>query len=135
MDYEKMLEEAFAKFPEKATSKERFDMPVFDTLLQGNQTIIRNFSQVCEKLRRPKEFLARYMMRELATPVNLDNVRLIINGKINQRIINEKLTEFVNNYVICDQCHKPDTHLQEDAHHILFLICEACGARKAVKKF
>jgi len=132
-DYEKLLEEAYKKLPEKTIAKERFEPPVFDSFVHGSQTIVKNFQIVCDKIRRPKEMIIKYMSRELAAPVNSDGARMIINAKINYKILNEKLNEFIKNYVLCDQCGKPDTTLIEE-HHILFIVCEACGSKKSVKK-
>lgn len=132
-DYEKLLDDAYKNLPEKTIAKERFDSPSFDSFIQGSQTFVRNFQAVCDKLRRPKEMLMKYLSKELAAPVNSDGQRMIINGKMNYKLINEKLQDFIKNYVICDQCGKPDTNLKEE-HHILLLVCEACGSRRSVKR-
>ncbi|MBM3229925.1 translation initiation factor IF-2 subunit beta, partial [Candidatus Parvarchaeota archaeon] len=49
------------------------------------------------------------------------------------RAINEKLSDFINSYVVCKECKKPDTRLMEGQHGIKTLVCEACGARAPVK--
>ena len=48
-------------------------------------------------------------------------------------IINKKLEEFVTKYVICKQCKRPDTHIQDVGHGLKQLVCESCGARMAIR--
>ena len=47
--------------------------------------------------------------------------------------INKKLEEFTNKYVLCKECKKPDTHIEELGHGLKQLICEACGARNSLR--
>ncbi|NYZ77372.1 translation initiation factor IF-2 subunit beta, partial [Candidatus Micrarchaeota archaeon] len=37
-EYDKMLDELYAKLPEKTTHTERFEMPKFDYFVEGNRT-------------------------------------------------------------------------------------------------
>ena len=43
-----------------------------------------------------------------------------------------QLADYTKTYVICSECKKPDTKLQKDGR-LLIMVCEACGARHAVK--
>jgi hypothetical protein len=47
-------------------------------------------------------------------------------------IVNKKLDEYVNRYVICKECKRPDTKLVKE-DRISFLKCEACGAKSSIK--
>ena len=133
MDYESLLDDAFKKMPTTVGTGSRFEAPSFDIFLQGNQTIIRNFGIVCDKLRRDKSMMAKFLTKELAVPVDVDANRILLHRKINIRLVNEKLDEFIKNFVLCDQCFKPDTNLV-DEHHVTFLVCEACGSRRPVQR-
>ena len=44
MDYESLLNKAYEKMPKTEVSSERLKIPLADTMIQGNQTIIKNFS-------------------------------------------------------------------------------------------
>ncbi len=132
--YEQLLESAYATIPEKVSgSGERFEIPKFDYFTEGTKTIIKNFSVVCEKIRRDKSILMKFLSKELAVPLEEQGERLILQRKITGDIINKKLEEFVNRFVICKECKKPDTHIQELGHGMKQLICEACGARNAIR--
>lgn len=132
MDYETLLEKAYEKLPKVETTEERFQTPVAEIMVQGNQTIIKNFSQICQSLRRSPKHLLKFLTKELASPGNFDQVRAIFQSRIPRIIIQRKLKSYVKGYVICKECKRPDTKLvRED--RITFLKCEACGAKASVK--
>ena len=132
-DYERLLDEAYGKLPKTTSTGERFEMPRFEYFTEGNKTIIKNFSIVCGKLRRDGAFLIKYISKELAVPIDDQGERVILQRKLTGDIINKKLEEFITKFVICRVCNKPDTHIQELGHGLRQLICEACGARNAIR--
>lgn len=131
MDYEKLLEKAYKEIkPIEAT--ERFEIPKVKGHIEGNKTIISNFQQICSTLRRPADHVAKFLLRELATPGLVEGERLILNRKLNSGMINEKIEAYANEFVICHECKKPDTELiKQDT--FLFLKCFACGAKHSVR--
>jgi translation initiation factor 2 subunit 2 len=131
-DYEKLLDNIYAKLPEKTASSERFEMPRFEYFKEGNKTIIKNFKAVADKIRRDPAVLSKYLSKELAVPLEIQSERLVLQRKVGD-MINSKLTDFVNRYVICKECNRPDTHIEDVGHGIRQLVCESCGARKAVR--
>lgn len=133
MDYEQMLQEAFEKFPKIKDKGERFEIPVLDTMIQGNQTIIKNFAQVCQALRREPKHVLKFLTKELATPADLDQSRAVFKSVLSQRAMQQKLESYVRDYVICGECKRPDTQLSKE-DRITFLKCEACGAKYSVKE-
>ena len=132
-DYEKMLDKAYSQLPERATQAERFEMPYAEIQIQGTKTLIRNFDLIISKIRRDPQILVKYFSRELAVPATYANGKVTLHGKFSDRAVNEKLNEFVNSYVLCKECKKPDTILIEGAHGVRSLICEACGARSPIR--
>ncbi len=131
--YEDLLKRARAALPEKTLTSERFEPPVPETMFQGSKTLIRNFDVICQKLRREPALLSKYLSKELAIPSTLDGGKLILHGKVYDRMINEKLGNFITSYVICRECKRPDTKLVDGAHGVRTLVCEACGARAPAK--
>ena len=132
-DYKHLLERAYKKLPEKTEASERFEIPEADVLVQGNRTILKNFEAIATKLRRNTKHLSKYLSKELAASSIIEGSRLILNTKLHERSINEKIRDYVNMYIICKQCKRPDTKLIEE-DRLPVMICEACGARSAVGK-
>ena len=132
MEYEKLLKEGKSKLVNTAVTKERFDIPKVSGHIQGNKTIIVNFSGMCSLVRRPLEQLLKYLQRELATPADIKGGRLELGRKISSAIINEKIEKYCRDFVLCKECGKPDTQLLKE-NRVLFMKCTACGAKHPVK--
>ena len=133
MKYEDLLDTAYEKLPKKLIQKERFEPPKFQSLVQGNQTFIKNFSDVAVALRREPNHLLRFIAKELATAGNYDGRRGILNGKFREDQLNLKLDAYISEFVICRECKKPDTELIA-FEGIKYKRCEVCGARSPVEQ-
>src|SRR3989344_370718 len=132
MDYEELLKKARKELPKTAQSSgERFEIPIVKGHVEGNKTIITNFIQVCNIFSRGPAQILKYLQKELATPAQIDGQRLIFGRKLNSSLINQKIVQFANDFVLCKECGKPDTKLIKEDRY-LFLRCTACGARHSV---
>ena len=131
MDYEELLKRAESKTPKKILQKERFEIPPVKGHIEGTKTIITNFSQIASTLHRDQQHLLKYLLRELAAPGNINGQRLILGKKISSSLINEKIEKYANEFVICKDCKKPDTHLLKEGR-VLMLKCTACGAKHPI---
>jgi translation initiation factor 2 subunit 2 len=132
MDYESLLSKAYEKLPKIEDHIDRFKIPIVETMIQGNQTIIKNFSEIAEVLRREPSHILKFLTKELATPAGLSGARAILQAKISQKMIQQKLEVYVNDYILCKECKRPDTKLVKEGR-ITFLKCEACGAKSSIK--
>ncbi|MFH1200251.1 MAG: translation initiation factor IF-2 subunit beta [Candidatus Micrarchaeota archaeon] len=132
-DYAGLLDDVYASLPEKKGTGERFEAPTADAFVQGNKTFIRNFDAVCTKLRRKNEEVSKFLFKELAIPGIMQEGKLMLYGKISDRLINEKLSLYISTNVICHECGKPDTNIETHGRGAKTLICEACGARSPVR--
>lgn len=131
--YEQLLERAYSQLPEKSAEESRFEVPKASGRIEGNKTIIENFSQICTILRRPQDHLSKFLLRELASPGNMDGQqRLVLVGKIGGERINQKVQAYASEFVICRECKKPDTELRKE-NRLMFVKCLACGASHSVR--
>ncbi len=130
--YEEMLKEAMEKIPDNVKKESRYEIPAPQINIQGNRTFITNFADITNSIRRDPKHVSKYLFRELATPGHLDSNRLILQGKVIRGLIEEKIKAYVNEFVQCKECKKPDTHF-EKTDRIIFLKCEACGAKQVVR--
>jgi len=132
MSYEDLLEQAYLKIkPVKAT--ERFEIPLVESHIEGIRTIISNFLQISDYLRRNPEHLEKFLQKELAAPSKIEGERLIMVKKIPSKKIDEKIALYVEKYVICKECKKPDTELIKEGI-FYFIRCLACGAKHSIAK-
>lgn len=132
MDYEALLERARKELPEISKEVSRFEVPKVRGHVQGNRTVISNFSQIADALSRPVEHLLKFVLKELATPGDLKPTGLIIGTKVPASRINEKISQYVKEFVVCKECNRPDTKLVKE-DKIMFIKCSVCGAKDPIK--
>ena len=130
--YESLLDEAYKKVKQIEGTGERFEIPKIEGHIEGKKTVLTNFLQITSHLRRPVEHFQKFLLKELATQGQMEGERLILNNKIPSIKINQKIEEYLNEFVLCKECKKPDTEiLKED--RLSFVHCLACGAKHSIR--
>ena len=132
MNYEQLLEEAY-KNVEVKTQCERFEVLKVKGHHEGSRTIISNFSSIASCLRRDQNHLIKFLSKELASSAELSGDRLILPRKVSSADINEKIKKYVNTFVLCSKCQKPDTELSLENTNV-FLKCMACGNKQEIQR-
>ncbi|MDO8625514.1 MAG: translation initiation factor IF-2 subunit beta [Candidatus Diapherotrites archaeon] len=132
MEYEKLLDRLYLSLPPAALQKERFEMPRVDTFVEGTKTLIKNFSALAKLVRRNEKELYKWFTKEFAVPAVITGDRLVLNGKFFGNQLQKSFESYVNGFVLCHECKKPDTHYVEQSG-VRILKCEACGAITAIK--
>jgi translation initiation factor 2 subunit 2 len=130
-DYESLLERAKKKLPHTLESHDRFQVPEPDVMIEGKTTVIRNFGDIVDALRREPDHLLGYLLRELGTAGTLEGRRAVFKGKVATAQAADRITSYVDEYVLCSECNRPDTKIVKDGR-ILILVCETCGAHRPV---
>jgi translation initiation factor 2 subunit 2 len=135
-DYLASLKRARENLPAHVFEKSRFQIPKADVFKEGNKTWITDWNRILKVLNREDEddanHLAKHLSREFATSSTEERGRLCLQGKFSKGLINRELENYVKDFVLCEECNKPDTKLVREGR-ILIKVCEACGARGAVK--
>ena len=130
--YEKLLDEAYKKVKIVSKAGERFEIPKVEGHFEGKKTIVTNFFHIAEHIRRNPEHFQKFILRELAASGQRESDRLVLNNKIPSEKINQKIEQYMKEFVICRECGKPDTELiKED--RLTFIKCSACGAKHSVR--
>ncbi|MCX8200148.1 MAG: translation initiation factor IF-2 subunit beta [Candidatus Micrarchaeota archaeon] len=132
-EYDTLLERVYKNIPKHEGSGERFELPDVEVLEQGNKTLVRNFGDLCDVMRREPAVVSKFLSKELAVPSSIDGKRLIFNGKVDSRLLVSKIQDFVGKFVKCKVCNRYDTHISSVDRNTKVLICEACGARAPVR--
>jgi len=132
-DYEEMLKRTRAQLPAEVFKRERFEVPRLQSEIVGNRTVVRNFAEAVETLRREKDHAMKWLAKELGSAGSLEGKMAIFQGKFTGQVLDSKFQKYVETYVICQECGKPDTRLIKD-DRLTFLKCEACGARRSVPR-
>jgi translation initiation factor 2 subunit 2 len=130
-DYDLLLERAKKKLPVTLESQDRFQIPEPDVMIEGKTTVIRNFGDIVDTLRRDADHLLGYLLRELGTAGTLEGRRVVFKGKVGTAQVADRIKDYVDEYVLCSECSRPDTKIVKDGR-VLILVCETCGAHRPV---
>ena len=130
--YEDMLDRAYKKLPEKTKRDSRFEIPRVESEIQGNRTIVKSFPGLAKKINRKADHLMKFLLRELATTGKERGSITIFMGKFSRDLMQHKFEKYLEEFVLCNQCNKPDTALKKEKG-LTFKICEACGAKSSVR--
>jgi translation initiation factor 2 subunit 2 len=131
-NYEEFLDEAYSKVKSVKGNGERFAIPKIEGHIEGKKTILTNFFQIASHIRRNPEHFQKFLLRELAASGQKEGDRLVLNIKVPSEKINQKIEDYVKEFVLCKECGKPDTELiKED--RLMFINCLACGAKHSIR--
>ena len=132
MDYEKLLDNAYKNIKKSESSGDRFEIPKIEGHYQGKKTILTNFLGIASHIRRNPEHFQKFLLKELAASGQREGERLVLNIRVPSSKFNQKVEEYVNEFVLCKECKKPDTELRKDGR-FMFLYCLACGAKHPLR--
>jgi len=132
LDYEQLLRRARERIPPEVFDHPRFQIPTVDGFMEGPHTVIRNFTDIVEVLRRDSTHLLRFLSHELATAGEERGRQAVFNGRFSIPALNELLKRYTHEFVLCPVCNRPDTEIKR-VGRLLQLVCTACGARTPLK--
>jgi len=133
MNYEELLKRAEEKIPKKIKEEDRFKIPEPVIISSGKKTIIKNFNDISNTLRREPKHIAKFFFKEFAIPGYIEDNKLILQQFYNKDVIEKNILNYCSQFVFCNECGKADTKFIKKGK-ITYLKCEACGAERTVKK-
>jgi translation initiation factor 2 subunit 2 len=131
-DYEALLKRARSQLPEITSKRERLEIPSLHYTVVGMRTIVHNFKEIAEILSRDPQHILKFLTGELATAAIMQESRVIFQGKFPRETIERLLQRYMETFVICPVCKRPDTKIVKEKR-LSFLVCEACGAKSSVR--
>ena len=133
-DYDKLLDRARSQVPEDAFKKsgERFQVPDVQLIVQGNRSIWQNFQEIINIVNRPGKEVLKFVSGQLGTAGNIEGSNALFNGKFTTEQVEEVLNRYIESYVICPVCTRPDTDIKKEGQ-AYYLSCTACGARTSIR--
>lgn len=131
-DYRKLLKNVLDDTSTKRVVEDRFKLPKAEIFYEGNTTVIKNFDRISDAVNRDADLILKFLLGGVGTAGELNGTRVVFQGKIPAKHIQDKLKEYIDSYVMCSECNRPDTHLVKQGRTIL-IRCDACGAFRSVK--
>jgi translation initiation factor 2 subunit 2 len=132
-DYESLLRRARSSIPDVALKRERLEIPRLNHAVIGMRTLIYNFKELADALDRDPQHVLKFLSGEMATAATMQGARAIFQGKFPQDTLQRLLKRYVEVFVVCPICKRPDTKIVREKR-LSFLVCKACGARSSIKQ-
>ena len=132
-NYDDLLKRALAQIPQVSEKRERLELPRFYMNTVGMRTIISNFKEISDALDRDPQHVIKFLTREMATAATFNDSRAIFQGKFQRDSFERLLQRYLEGYVICPVCKRPDTKIVKEKR-LSFLVCNACGAKSSIKQ-
>ena len=132
LNYNDLLKRVLESTPKKEIDDDRFKLPKAEIFYEGNTTVIKNFDKISDAINLDPDIVLKFLLGGLGTAGELDSGRVVFQGKIPAKSIQDKIKEYIDAFVICSECNRPDTHLVKQGRTML-IRCDACGAFRSVK--
>jgi translation initiation factor 2 subunit 2 len=132
-DYNELLTRARAQVPEVSLKRERLELPRLFVSMVGMRTTITNFKEISDVLDRDPQHILKFLTREMATAATYHDGRAIFQGKFPRDTFERLLQRYMDSFVTCPVCKRPDTKIIKEKR-LGFLVCNACGAKSAIKQ-
>ncbi len=131
-EYIKLLDRAFEKIPDGFHETDRWKIPTARLEFEGKNTLIVNFKEIIENLKRDDKHFIKFILQEVGTAGGIKGNKAILKGKQKLSTIDRLIKNYCEKFVICETCLKPDTIIVKEGRSHL-LVCHACGTRHPVK--
>ena len=92
-----------------------------------------NFDVICNYINRETEHVMKFLLNELGTAGKIEGNRAIFQGRFPREEVERQIQKYVDEYVLCMECKKPDTHIIK-MERVWVLKCDACGAIRPIMK-
>ena len=92
--YDEMLERAKEILPDEAAETSRFEIPNVKGHVEGAKTVVNNWMQITDALRRKPEHLLKYVQKELATPGEIIKTSVVFGSKLGASKLNDNIKQY-----------------------------------------
>lgn len=133
-NYKELLKKAHENIAIKPNSDDRFKLPQVEIFYEGNTTVIKNFDKISDAVNRESDHILKFLLGGVGSAGEQDGSRVIFQGKIPADTIQEKLKDYIEFFVTCSECGKPDTTLVKRGRNMI-VRCDACGAVRPLKSY
>ena len=96
----------------------------------GLLTVINNLDNISKSINTPPEILSKYIATSVGS--NYNEKKKTINGCHTQDKIQEAIYNYINDFVICNNCNIPELNFTLSSN-ILESKCSACGSINKIK--
>ena len=112
LEYRKLLKKFQDQSFSRTSNDDRFKLPEIEIFYEGNTTVIKNFDKISDAVNRDQDHILKILLGGLGTAGEINSGRLTFQGKIPSKSIQDRMKEYIDTFVMCSECNRPDTHLE-----------------------
>lgn len=105
----------------------RYQMPPLDCHHEKKWTVVDNLRTVTNALHRQESEVLKYFGVALCTQTATRQGRSCIKGRYTASTLQDRLRYYIEQFVLCGQCKKPETAYRVKKSELVFQRCFACG--------
>jgi len=105
----------------------RRGVPELKIHIQGQKTILENFTKIVTEFKREPKHIKKYISTELGVQTKIKGDQLEIGSIIRDDTLRKTLEAYVEVYITCPKCGKPDTRFKSQSKKKVEVQCLACG--------
>lgn len=132
LEYKNLLKKVLDSTNKNELAEERLKVPKAEIFYEGNTTVIKNFDKITDIINRDPNVVLKFLLGTFGTAGELVGPRAVFQGKIPTKNIHDRIKDYVDMFIVCSECNRPDTHLVKQGRELL-IRCDACGAFRSVK--
>lgn len=107
-------------------------IPDVRSFFTARKTVLLNFIQICNAVKRPQKHVMDFLISECATSGSLDPWnRLSLIGKFRQKELQTIISKYVKEYVMCTSCKSFNTLFKRESR-LNIIRCHVCGCTRVV---
>jgi len=113
----------------------RYLMPRVEVHIEGRgngvKTVLDNVEEVASAIHRFPEEIHKFIGVTEGAEHNCDvkNRKYLVNGIFTQQRVQSHIHKFIDLFVLCGNCHYPETHYVMDERKNISQHCNACNAK------
>ena len=141
-DYELLLDRIVDIIRDKNKDSNETDknwsLPVPELVKQATRSVWKNFGETCTILKREKEHLQAFILKELGTEGNIAgeySEQLSLKGRITSTKVEGLIKKYALEFIRCPNCKSLDTTLTKNpSTRLRMLECNYCKTKISVNK-
>lgn len=127
-----LVDRLYAELDKNRESTSKLILVRPDVLSMNRKTFIKNYREICRRLKREELEVQRFFEEELMKKTSIDSKGcLVVCGMFKAKGIQHILTNYIKQYILCKECNGTDTQLSKE-NRIVYMICKTCLSKKAL---
>lgn len=127
-----LIDRIYTELAKRENNKNKLILMKPEVVSANKKTFIKNFRDICSKIKRSENELKDYFYEELSAQTSIDqNGYLVLQGIYKGANIQKVLIQYIKDFISCKECGSANTEIKK-INRIKFLVCNQCFSKKSI---